>query len=261
VPELPDVEGRKRYLARFAEGRRICRVRVRDDQVLRGTTPQGLGRAVHHHRFAHPERRGKWLLARTDGPTLVLHFGMDGELVWSTGPETAGRFDRVVFDLDGGRLTYRTRRKLGGVWVARGEDQIARTTGPLGPGAETIDRDALAELLQGRRGGLKAALMDQSLLAGLGNELTDEILWRACLHPRRAARRLDDGELDRLHRALSEVLRTSVRHGRIPALEGWLESVRGLDEPRCPRCGTPIVRLRISGRTAYVCPADQPPPR
>lgn len=261
MPELPDVEGRKRYLARFAEGRRICHVRVLDGQVLRGTTPQALGRAVHDRCFAHPERRGKWLLARTDGPTVVLHFGMDGELAWSTGPGTPDRFDRVVFDLDGGRLAYRTRRKLGGVWVARGDDEIARVTGPLGPGAETLDRDALAALLGGRRGGLKAALMDQSLLAGLGNELTDEILWRACLHPGRAAGGLDGGELDRLHRALSGVLRTSLRHGRIPALEGWLESVRGQDEPRCPRCGAPVERLQVGGRTAYVCPADQPAPR
>ena len=103
--------------------------------------------------------------------------------------------------------------------------------------------------------------MDQELVAGLGNELTDEILWRARLHPGVGASSLHEEELDRLHGALTEVVATSVRHGRIPALDGWLESVRGDDAPVCPRCGAPVERRSVAGRTAYVCSREQPPPR
>ena len=257
MPELPDVEGRRRYVARFGEGRTVRHVAVLDRQVVRGTTPQGLGRALHARRLGHPDRRGKWLLVPTDGPTLVVHFGMDGDLAWSSRPGRPEPHDRVLLDLDGGRLAYRSARKLGGVWLASDDRDVERVTGRLGPDATEVGREELEALLSGRRGGLKSALMDQSLLAGIGNELSDEILWRARLHPGRPASGLSGDELDRLHRALTEVLRESMRHGRIPDEPGWLESVRGTDAPRCPRCGARIERTTVAGRTAHLCPREQ----
>lgn len=240
VPELPDVEGRRRYLARHAAGRRIESVSAPAPSVIRNTSPQGLGRALGGRSFAAPERHGKWLVAPATraGRKLafvLLHFGMTGELAWVGDRRRAARpphrHDRVIFRLAGGELRYRDMRMLGGVWLARDEGEIAMVTGPLGPDAQAVGRDQLRQLLGARRGGLKATLMNQRVLAGVGNELSDEILWRARLDPRRPARGLRERDLDRLHEAMREVIEDSSRHGRIPRERGWIGSQRGRPEP------------------------------
>lgn len=258
MPELPDVEGWKRYVNRYARGRRIRSVSAPSPDDLRNTTASGLGRAVSGRRFGDARRHGKWLMAPTDeGPTVVFHFGMSGSLTWTAAPDGLHDHDRVVFGLDGGRLTYRSQRRLGGIWSAGDSDEIDAITGTLGPDAADVDHERLTCLLEGRRGGIKAALMDQQLIAGIGNELSDEILWRARIHPLRPVPDLDDGELDQLHDALTDVVTASMRRGRIPEDDGWLESVRGAEDPRCPRCGGAIERIDAAGRTAYVCQREQ----
>jgi formamidopyrimidine-DNA glycosylase len=149
-------------------------------------------------------------------------------------------------------------RMLGGVWLARDAEHAERITGPLGPDAAGLSRRQLEAALAPARGGLKALLMNQRRVAGIGNELSDEILWRARLHPRRPAGSLDAGERGRLHRALREVIATSNRHGRIPVRRRWLKSQRRAREPRCPRCRAPFERAAVAGRTAYWCPRCQP---
>jgi formamidopyrimidine-DNA glycosylase len=128
----------------------------------------------------------------------------------------------------------------------------------VGPDALGLRRAELAGLLAGRRGAVKAALMDQAVVAGLGNLLVDEILWRARIHPRRPAARIDDGELGRLQRAMHGVLHESVRHGRVPPKPGWLTGVRDDRGARCPRCRAVLERGRLGGRTARWCPRCQP---
>jgi formamidopyrimidine-DNA glycosylase len=257
VPELPDVEGFRRYFARYAAGRRVEKVEVLDRSLLRNTTPQGLGRALRGRRLARPERHGKWLLVPTEGATLLVHFGMTGELRWTSGSKSRHPHDRVVLDLEGGELRYRNMRKFGGVWLGRTARDAWRIMGRPGPDALAVDRDAFLELLAGRRGAIKPALMDQKLIAGIGNELSDEILWQARLHPRRAIPNLATREQDQLFDALHDVLRESVRRGRIPRRPGWLTAVRAERDPACPRCGSRLERARVGGRTAYWCPRCQ----
>lgn len=266
MPELPDVEAHRWLLADRVAGRRVRTVRVPDPELLEGTTPQGLGRALKGRRFGAPVRHGKWLWAPVGGRLVVFHFRMTGALAFT--PAEAGDgstrpvrdTDRVVFAVDGGELRYRSVRRLGRVWLARSEGELAGITGPLGPDATQVDRAALEELLAGRRGGLKSALMDQELLAGLGNELVDDILWRARLHPRTPARSLAAGRLDDLHGALREVLDVSIRTGHVPGGHGWINGQRGRDEPACPRCGTTLASGTVAGRTSYWCPQEQPEP-
>jgi len=256
VPELPDVEGFRRVLTAHAVGRPVERVRVDDPGVLRNTTPQGLGRALRDRRFAEPRRHGKWLAAPTDGATVLFHFGMSGALVWDgSGPHP---HDRAAFVLPEGELRFRDQRKLRGIWLARDGEEESRITGPLGPDALGLRRAELAGLLAGRRGAVKGALMDQAIVAGLGNLLADEILWRARIHPRRSAARIGERELGRLHRVMQGVLRESVRHGRVPPKAGWLTGVRDDRGARCPRCGAVLEGGRIGGRTARWCPRCQP---
>ncbi|GAA2449675.1 formamidopyrimidine-DNA glycosylase [Actinomadura vinacea] len=257
MPELPDVEGFRRVLAEHA-GEPIEAVRVRDEGVLRGVGARKLDAALRGRRFGEPWRHGKWLVAPAEGPVLMLHFGMTGSLSWHSAAEPPHRHDRVVWRLADGELRLRDMRKLQGVRLADDEGQARLVLEELGPDALQVSRRRLGELLSGRRGRLKSALTDQTLIAGLGNLLADEICWRARVNPLRPAGDLDDAGLDALHRAMRKVLRDSVKAGRVPPSDTWLTGVR--DEPAgaCPRCGTILARRRVSGRGTVWCPACQP---
>lgn len=261
VPELPDVEGHARFWRKHAAGHTVRRVRVTDDDVLRNTTRQGLGRALAGRRLADPVRWGKWLLAPTDGrATLLVHFGMTGLLVSSADEDRFHPHDRVVIWLSEGWVAYRSQRKLGGLWLVRSDREREEITGRLGPDAAEVDRDRLETLLRGRRGGLKAALMNQEVMAGVGNELSDEVLWRAGIHPRRSVGDLDGDDITRLAHALDQAVQDSVPAGRIPDDDGWLNAVRGEPDPVCPRCGAAVSHGTVAGRTAYWCSEEQPAP-
>jgi formamidopyrimidine-DNA glycosylase len=260
MPELADVEGYRRYLARYATGKRIEGVEAPAADLLRNTSAAGLGRALRGARFAAPDRHGKWLIAHTDtGAAVLMHFGMTGNLSWSAdGAADRHPHDRVIFRLAADEeLRYRDMRKFGGIWLARSEPEIGRITGPLGPDALDLDRDAFEELFASRRGGVKAALMNQRLVAGIGNELSDEILWRARIHPAQGLGGLGPRTRGRIFEAMREVLTESVRHGRIPRKPGWIEEVRGTPDAKCPDCGTKLRRTTVAGRTAYWCPRHQ----
>jgi formamidopyrimidine-DNA glycosylase len=246
VPELPDVEGFRRVAGR-ASGRRIERVDVLDRTLLRG----GRADAVEGERFGEFERHGKWLIAPAGGAEVLMHFGMTGRLDWE--PRRSGRHvhDRIVFVCRGGELRYRNMRKFGGVWISKpGRERIM---GPLGPDAAGVDLEGFRELLARRRGGLKAALMDQRLIAGLGNLMVDETAWRARVDPRVSVKRLSAPRIERLWRAMDEVVRESVPTGRVPPAEGWLTGVRDRRDARCPRCGARLRRATVAGRTTVWC--------
>jgi formamidopyrimidine-DNA glycosylase len=260
VPELPDVEAYRRFFARHATGRTIREVVVPDPTIVRNATPSALDRALRGHRFAEPERHGKWLLAWTDaGPGLLLHFGMTGDLIWSGDEPERHRHDRLILVLDRGELRYRNMRKLGGVWLAHDREEAALVTGALGPDALTVSRREFLERLGRRRGGMKALLMDQRFVAGVGNLVADEVLWQARLHPRHTVEDLSDEERLRLHHTMHAVLKEMVaKFDYIPRKRRWLSHVRGRPGAVCPRCGTPLARITAAGRTTYFCPSCQP---
>ena len=258
MPELPDVEGYRRSLASTLPGRRVCEVDVRDAGVLRNSTPRTLCRQLKGHRFTEPRRHGKWLILPTDGPILLMHSGMTGRPYYAAEDQPEQGLERLVIGLDRGQLRYTDLRKLRGVWLAADDEELAGVMGEQGPDALRLDLRSFADTLHGRRGALKPTLMDQSVIAGLGNLLTDEICWRSRLNPSRPVRSLDEDDVRRLHSAMKRVLRTSVRHGCVPSLPRWLTRVRDDPEPTCPRCGTRLTRGRIGGRTSLWCPRCQP---
>ncbi|HSJ49838.1 MAG TPA: DNA-formamidopyrimidine glycosylase family protein [Actinomycetota bacterium] len=260
MPELPDVEAARRYLARHGEGRRILRVVVPDAGIVRNAGPRAVAAMLRGRPIARPERIGKWLLCWTDGPGLLLHFGMTGELRSSTEEPARHRWDRLILGLDDGtEIRYRNMRRLGGVWLAPSRSAADTIVGHLGPDALEVEGDVLRERLRRRKGGVKAALLDQSFLAGVGNLLADEILWRARLHPRHRVEALDRAERERLVRAVRSVVRAWVdRYDDVPKLRSWLIGVRDEPEATCPRCGTPLERVTAGGRTSRFCPSCQP---
>jgi formamidopyrimidine-DNA glycosylase len=257
MPELPDVEGFKRYMSRHASGRRIRGVRVPAPAIVRNTSAQALARELKDRVLGEPSRHGKWLWVPAGDPMMVIHFGMTGGLRWTSTPSGDQRFDRLVLELEGGELAYHNMRMLGGVWMARSSRGLQRITGTLGPDAAGVDRDELEQMLGGRRGGIKAALMNQRMIAGIGNELSDEILWQARIRPTRRIARLTRRQRDELFESMHAVIADSNRHGRIPRHPRWLTSQRGVRDPTCPRCRGKVRRTKVAGRTSYWCPRCQ----
>ncbi|MEV6113464.1 DNA-formamidopyrimidine glycosylase family protein [Streptomyces sp. NPDC052109] len=259
MPELPDVEGFRRVLVSCAKGRVIRRVDVRDTGVLHGVDARRLRDALEGRRFTEPERHGKWLLAHTGGPTLLLHFGMTGRLLCAGPDDAVQAHDRVLFDLGGDRrFRYRDQRKLQGLWLADDDSAVARLLDRQGPDALAVDREDFEAALCARRGHIKTALTDQSVLAGLGNLLADEILWRAGLHPGTRAADLTESERRHLYTQMRRTLRSAVTAGCVPPRDSWLTGHRDDPDPACPRCGTHLRRTRQAGRGTVWCPRCQP---
>lgn len=243
-------------LARHTAGR-IRRVLVRDERVLRGTDGRTFRGALRGRRFLRPERHGKWLIARTDGRAILLfHFGMTGALFWRRAGAREQRHDHIVFVIDGGELRYNDMRKLQGVWLIRDEKEVERRLGELGPDALKLKWEEFQAAL-GRRGSLKAVLMDQSVVAGLGNLLVDEICWRTRISPLRPALQLAGEQRKRLYTEMRRVLRASIATGRVPPRRSWLTGRRDTPGASCPRCGNKLSRRRVAGRTTVWCPRCQ----
>ncbi len=259
MPELPDVEVYRRYLSATALHRRIEHVSVRDERVLRGTTPSGLGRLMHNCALTGTDRHGKWLFSPLDcGRVLVFHFGMSGRLHAHDRTTEEAEHTQIRWDFHDGRcLDYVSVRKLGIVKLAdRVEDVVAEEH--LGPDALKISRDLFRRRIGGRRGTIKGALTNQSALAGLGNVYADEVLFQARVHPRSPAARLSDERLRRLHRCMVRVLAAVIAAQaditRLP--DGYLVSHRNEGEP-CPRCGGEVQPIEVGGRRGYYCPQCQ----
>lgn len=257
MPELPDVEGYRRIWNRFASGK-IVRDSHVDSDILRNASPRAFVTALRDRCFEEPRRHGKWLICPTDGPSVLLHFGMTGDLSWSVEEPERHRHDRAWFILDDGEIRYRNMRKLGGVWFAHDEREVTAVLGPLGPDAWKLSRQDFVGRLSGRRGSIKSALMNQKVLAGLGNLTVDESLWFARINPTRAVASLTDAEMKKLHTQTQKVLRDSIPTGRVPGKASWITGARSSPDPICPRCKTKLSRTTVGGRTTYFCSKCQP---
>ncbi len=259
MPELPDVETFKRYLDSTALHQKVTGVRVADARVLKGVSKSGLGRAIEGRKFTSTRRHGKHLFARLSGDGwLRLHFGMTGFLDYGKDEGEPPEHAQVTLSFAGGhRLAYLSKRKLGEVGLVDDPGGFAESE-DLGPDLLGLGLDAFRERLGSRRGSIKNALMNQSLVAGLGNVYSDEALYQAGLHPRAEASELDARTLARLHRALERVLRVTIRHQAQPEdfPEGYLTRHRE-EGARCPRCKGKVKRISISGRHTYFCPGCQ----
>lgn len=258
MPELPDVEGYRIELAAVLPGRRIEHVRVRDAGVLRNATARSFQQSLHRAVFAEPRRHGKWLLLPTDRTTLVVHSGMTGRPYYAEADSEQQRFDRVIVELDEGEFRFNDLRKLRGLGLADSPQSLDRIIGEAGPDALGLDARQLQQRLGSSRRRLKPALMDQAVIAGLGNLLCDEIAWQARIAPTRSCRDLDECDVRTLSTTMRRVLRTSVRHRCVPALRSWLTRARDERDAPCPRCGAPLRDRRINGRRTVWCERCQP---
>jgi len=258
VPELPDVEIYRRTLARTSLHREVRTVQVLDGTMLDGVGARALRDRLRGRTLQATRRHGKHLVVDvSDGGVLVLHFGMTGRLATGTDEEPDDDHTRVVVRFVDGWLALVDQRRLGRVSMA---DDLASYVSRerLGPDAMSLSVAELRGRVRGSRGGIKATLMDQARIAGLGNIYTDEVLFQARIDPVAPAPTLDDAAVRRLHRQLHRVVDLAVeRHAdptRVP--RSWLLPRREDGRP-CPRGNGTVRAHRVGGRTAYWCPECQ----
>jgi formamidopyrimidine-DNA glycosylase len=257
VPELPDVEVFKQYLDATSFHKEIDRVEVHSPQVLEGISASKLRRRLEGHTFESTRRHGKYLFVRlNDGNWLVLHFGMTGSLKYFRDLDKDTPHDRFLIGFSNGyHLAYDSQRKLGKIGMVEEVKEFVKEK-VLGPDAldPNFDITAFGEALTGRTATVKAALMNQKHIAGIGNIYSDEILFQAGIRPQAQVDRLKGKALERLFQATKEVLQTAIDcradPGEFP--NSYLIPVRHKGRG-CPKCERAIREVKISGRTAYYC--------
>jgi formamidopyrimidine-DNA glycosylase len=283
MPELPEVETIRRSLEPDLVGRRIASVEVHrptrisvGDEAVGGVASGGegqaeaLAQALPGQRIVGTSRRGKYLVFHLDsGDRLVVHLRMTGSLVLRPPGTELPRYASVTWTLDDGRrLHLADLRRFATVWLVVDEARVMAKLGPE-PFDEEFTVEDLAAKLARRRAPVKAVLLDQAVVAGLGNIYVDEALFESGIHPQRLANTLRSEEVARLHEAVGRVLERGVRN-RGTSLRSYrdgtgapgrnqeaLRVFRRTDKP-CPNCGTPIQRLRVGGRSSHFCPSCQP---
>jgi formamidopyrimidine-DNA glycosylase len=298
MPELPEVETVARDLQRWVAGATIVGATVTWDRTIRHPQPpERFVAEVTGATIRRVDRRAKTVLIHLeDGRVMTVALRMTGALIVTGAGTPADPYARVVFALaDGRELRYRDVRKFGriGLWPGGGLRSVGAGRGARsrkiaeggrryrvgelfsGHGPEPLARSftvaRFAERLSRRSAKLKALLLDQSFIAGVGNIYADEALWRARLHPLRAADTLSDGEVRRLHRAVRAVLREGIANrgssfsdyvgadGEPGANAERLAVYRRTEQP-CYRCGRPIRRIVVGQRSTHFCPRCQPEP-
>jgi formamidopyrimidine-DNA glycosylase len=273
MPELPEVETVRRGLEPILTGRRLDRVAILDSRLTRPEPPEAIATRLEGDRVVAVGRRGKYVVIElASGNHLLVHLRMTGS--FGAGENGALEDDphrRAVVTLDDGSdVVYRDVRRFG-TWTLLEQDEVGdyldARIGPE-PFARRFSATGLAESLSGRRAPIKAVLLAQKAVAGVGNVYADEALWRARIHPARPAGALGVGEVRALHRAVRSVLRTGISRqgatlrdyrdpaGRVGRMQDEL-AVYGREGEPCPRCGTPIQKGRVGSRGTWYCPRCQ----
>lgn len=276
MPELPEVESVRSRLAPVLEGRRLERVEIADARLTRPLDPARVARELEGERVSAVERRGKYLIVRFESDrALLIHLRMTGSLRYApagTLPDDPHRRAVVRLD-DGSDVAYRDVRRFG-TWLllepAEVDTYLDERVGPepLSPHFRAKD---LAARLENRRAAVKAALLDQRTVAGLGNIYVDEALWRAGIYPLREARSVSPEEIRTLRREIRRTLERGIarqgatlRDYALPdGAAGTMQdefNVYGREGEPCPRCGTLIEKIRIAGRGTWYCPHCQRSP-
>ncbi|MBD3347808.1 MAG: Fpg/Nei family DNA glycosylase [Candidatus Eisenbacteria bacterium] len=261
LPELPDVQVFREYLDATALHKEVRSVSVsRERDILEGVSRSRLTDELVGASLLETRRHGKYMFARlSPGGWLVLHFGMTGYLEFAEDKDAPEHWRLVLRFGENERLAYVCQRLLGRVSYTDDPADFVEAQG-LGPDAlsDELDRERFDEDVAGRRGMAKSTLMNQAVIAGIGNIYSDEVLFHARVHPERKLRDLDDGERSKLYREMRRVLRKAIecraQPDRMP--RSWITPCRG-KEGECSACGEELKTLKVNGRTAYICPNRQ----
>jgi formamidopyrimidine-DNA glycosylase len=266
MPELPEVETVVRSLAPHLPGRRIVAAEFSSRHVTPGNRA-ALARKLAGRTIHSVARRGKYILMQLDEGTLIVHLGMTGQLLLDPRPS-----DHVygVFRLDTGVLVYRDPRQFGSITLAthRTDGSMNNALRRLGPEPLEITLAEFAARLKKRRTRMKALLLDQTFVAGIGNIYADEILYSAKVHPLAIAARLSKPRAALVHQAMRDILTLAIEHGgssisdyvNAAGERGWfqmLHNAYGREGQPCLRCGAPIRKILVAQRGTHFCPHCQ----
>ncbi len=272
MPELPEVETIRSQLAPGLTGRELVHVDIFDGRLTRPEAPEAIAAELDGERIVDVRRRGKYLIfAFESGRHLLAHLRMTGSFQHPAGDGAGDPYRRAAIRLDdGSEVAYRDVRRFG-TWVLLEPGELA-TYLDARIGGEPLDgaftTAALARALENRRAPIKAALLDQRAVAGVGNIYADEALWHARIHPLRPAGTLRRSEVAALRKAIRKVLHLGIRRqgatlrdyrgadGRRGRMQTAFRVYGRAGEP-CERCGTPIAKTRAAGRGTWYCPTCQ----
>lgn len=262
MPELPEVEATVRYVAERVVGERIADVQVLWARTVARYEPADFQRSLAGSHIDEVFRRGKYICIRLSGGErgyLLVHLRMSGSLDVISSANPVDTHDRVVLYFENGRsLRFNDTRKFGRMYLVSALEEV---TAPLGvePLSEDFTPENLRSLLGAARGRVKPLLLDQGVIAGLGNIYVDESLWKARIHPLTEARRISAARLRALHRAIRETLTEAIELLGTDFGDGVVHGgsyrprVYGREGEPCERCGAPIQRIVVAQRGTHLC--------
>ncbi len=261
MPELPEVETRLQYFRRTALGQCVERVIVTAPNMIKSPTARAFTRGLRGRCFVEAFRRGKYLIvALDDRRALILHFGMGGDLLYYDQPKQRPDYTRIEFILKNGwRLAFTCPRKICRVMLVEDTAHIPalREMGPE-PLGSAFSLAFLEHLIEERpRRQIKPLLMDQKMIAGVGNIYADEILFEARVRPDRIASSLSEVDIKSIHRETRRVLRRAMRTAGDSEFPADFLVSRDARGAVCKICGQPIEKKTIGSRTAHFCPRCQ----
>jgi formamidopyrimidine-DNA glycosylase len=261
MPELPEVETQLKYFLKTALGNCVERVIVTAPNIIRRPGVRAFASGLRGRCFVDAKRRGKYLIVALDnGRSLILHFGMGGELIYHTSAKDRPEYTRIEFILTNGkRLAFTCPRKICRVMLVDDPAQIPalKEMGPEPLGA-VFSLGFLEHLIEQRpRRQIKPLLMDQRMIAGVGNIYADEILFEAKVRPDRISSSMSEDEIKRIHRETRRVLKRALRTASEPEFPIDFLVSRNSRGAACRICAGPIEKKTIGGRTSYFCPNCQ----
>jgi formamidopyrimidine-DNA glycosylase len=269
MPELPEVETIKNELAPWVVGQSFTEVTISDAKLVWGGSAEEARRGLIGQKVESLERRGKYLIFHlSSGKSLIIHLRMTGSLLLD--PKDVDRYARAVFQLSNGHhFVFTDRRRLGKIWLVDDADAVISKLGPE-PLDKSFTPDVLEQRLSRHHVPIKAALLNQSIVAGIGNMYADEALFAARIHPLRKTDDLSPEEVQTLYHSIRKVLRAAITNkgasvdtyvrpeGELGTAHFDFKVAHKGGEP-CPVCGSPIERCVVQNRGTYFCPRCQPP--
>jgi formamidopyrimidine-DNA glycosylase len=257
MPELPEVEMVRRYLEATSIHQMIKDAKVLDSRILSGSSAEHLEQILTGQQFHSVYRHGKRLFLKlNEGLYLTVHLGLTGDLVYLQGLQEEPRHTRLLIAfVNGHRLAFDDPRIFGEVGLTGSPQSFLEERG-IGPDAMQVSKEDFLKIMRGRKGIIKSALLNQSLVAGLGNLYADEALFQAGICPK--SRSLDEAQLSDLYSSIQLTLSTAIKaHADLSKLPDSFLLPHRHPGGRCPRDGEALRHETIGGRTSYYCPKHQ----
>lgn len=262
MPELPEVTIFKQYIDATCLQQKINELVLKKDLLLKETSEEVFKNTLLGREFESTKRHGKYLFIKLTGSQIyvLFHFGMTGSFSYYNKSDNEPEYARIIIGFNNGyQLSYNSKRMLGEIRLIQDMNDYLKSHN-IGPDAldESLTKSEFKRVLNHRKGVVKSVLMNQEVIAGIGNEYSDEILFQAHIHPKIKIQTLSDEEIDKVYEAMRSVLKNAINHrtNYDELKHSFLLANRG-KKGKCPICHSKLDTIQVAGRTAYYCPTCQ----